>query len=115
MAINEDEYFLLRDDQLERGLGREHGLSRRDVVKLGAAGALALAAGPALRSATARAQAPAGPIVKPLPPEWFIPLGTNAETRWEAMRGEGYLTPAAKIFVRNHTATPRITPGHGAW
>ena len=35
-------------------------------------------------------------------------LGTNAEMRWEAMRGEGYLTPAAKFFVRNHTATPLI-------
>jgi DMSO/TMAO reductase YedYZ molybdopterin-dependent catalytic subunit len=108
MTIREDDYFRLRDEQLEHRLGREQGLSRRDLVKLGAAGALALAAGPTLRTAAARAQAPAGPIVKPLPPEWFTILGTNAEMKWEAMRGEGYLTPAAKFFVRNHTSTPRI-------
>ena len=35
-------------------------------------------------------------------------IGTNAEMRWEAMAGQSYLTPAARFFVRNHTATPRI-------
>ena len=109
MAAREDEYFRLREEQLDHRLRRGHGLSRRELVRLGAAGALALAAGPALRAAPARAQAAAaGPIVKPLPPEWFIPLGTNAEMRWEAMRDEGVETPAAKFFVRNHTATPVI-------
>jgi DMSO/TMAO reductase YedYZ molybdopterin-dependent catalytic subunit len=49
-----------------------------------------------------------GPIVKPLPPELFIVHGTNAETRWEAMSGQGHLTPADRFFVRNHTATPLI-------
>ncbi|HYI17164.1 MAG TPA: sulfite oxidase [Solirubrobacteraceae bacterium] len=107
MSSLEDDHFRLREEQLARRLRREHRLSRRELVKLGAAGALALAAGPGLRPAPARAQA-ATPIVKPLPPEWFIPLGTNAEMRWEAMADEGVLTPAEKFFVRNHTATPAI-------
>ena len=47
-------------------------------------------------------------IVKPLPPEWFIQLGTNAEMRWEAMRDQGYTVANERFFVRNHTATPRI-------
>jgi DMSO/TMAO reductase YedYZ molybdopterin-dependent catalytic subunit len=34
--------------------------------------------------------------------------GTNAEMRWSAMRGQGYLTPIDRFFVRNHTSTPRI-------
>lgn len=45
-------------------------------------------------------------IVKPLPPEWFIRRDTNAETRWEALRGTGHHTPNELFFVRNHTATP---------
>jgi DMSO/TMAO reductase YedYZ molybdopterin-dependent catalytic subunit len=47
-------------------------------------------------------------IVKPLPPEWFIRHGSNAEMRWESVRGQGYLTDTERFFVRNHTATPRI-------
>ncbi len=76
-------------------------VSRRDLLKLGTAGALSLALPRA-----AWAGAPA--IVKPLPPEWFIDYGSNAEMRWEAMRREGVVTPAAKFFVRNHTSTPAI-------
>jgi DMSO/TMAO reductase YedYZ molybdopterin-dependent catalytic subunit len=49
-----------------------------------------------------------GPIVKPLPPELFTVFGTNAETRWESLRGQGYHTPIDRFFVRNHTATPAI-------
>ena len=56
-------------------------LSRRSLIRAtAAAGALAgtaSVAGPALR---AHAGAPA--ILKPLPPEWFVDFGTNAETRW---------------------------------
>jgi DMSO/TMAO reductase YedYZ molybdopterin-dependent catalytic subunit len=53
------------------------------------------------------------PIVKPLPPELFVVHDTNAEMRWEAMRGQGYHTPTDRFFVRNHTSTPLIDPG--AW
>jgi DMSO/TMAO reductase YedYZ molybdopterin-dependent catalytic subunit len=105
---DEHEYFATRDEQLGRRLQREHGVSRRELIKLGAAGSLLLAAGPLWRASAAAAQAPAGPIVKPLPPELFIPIGTNAEMRWEAMAGQGYLTPSDRFFVRNHTSTPLI-------
>lgn len=49
-----------------------------------------------------------GLIVKPLPTGLFLDHGTNAEMRWEAMRGQGYLVPADRFFVRNHTRTPLI-------
>src|SRR3954464_12506343 len=86
---------------------RRHHLSRRGLLRLGGAGVLAGAVGPLLPQ---RALAFDSPIVKPLPGELFIPRGTNAEMRWEAMRGQGYLTPTDRFFVRNHTATPEIDP-----
>ena len=82
-------------------------LSRRSVIRAtAAAGALAgtaSVAGPALR---AHAGAPA--ILKPLPPEWFVDFGTNAETRWDSVDTKRYLTDQARLFVRNHTVTPTI-------
>ncbi|WP_237774094.1 sulfite oxidase [Actinosynnema sp. ALI-1.44] len=58
---------------------------------------------------TSAAQASAASsIVKPLPPELFEVYGTNAETRWEALSGQGFLTPVDRFFVRNHTSTPLI-------
>jgi DMSO/TMAO reductase YedYZ molybdopterin-dependent catalytic subunit len=107
---DEAEYFDTRDEQLARKLEREHGLSRRQLLKLGAAGSLLLAGGGFVRSSRAFATPAATPIVKPLPPEWFVPIGTNAEMRWEAMADEGYLTPIEKFFVRNHTATELVDP-----
>ncbi|WP_327046456.1 molybdopterin-dependent oxidoreductase [Microbispora sp. NBC_01189] len=50
-------------------------------------------------------------IRKPLPARLFAVHGTNAETRWEALRGEGDLTPDRLFFVRNHTSTPLIDAG----
>lgn len=52
-------------------------------------------------------------IVKPLPATDFVVHGTNAETRWEALRDTGSLTPISKFFVRNHTSTPVLDGG--AW
>ncbi|MGW4896648.1 sulfite oxidase [Kitasatospora sp. NPDC004240] len=53
-------------------------------------------------------------IVKPLPAEWFVPRGTNAEMRWDALRAGGERTglhiPVERFFVRNHTSTPLIDP-----
>ncbi len=47
--------------------------------------------------------------VKPTPAEALIGVdGAGYETRWEAMKGKGYLTPNELFFVRNRTATPRI-------
>src|SRR6185312_8340235 len=80
--------------------GEARGFSRRDLLKLAAAAGV-------LGGTTAAAD-PAGPIVKPLPPELFTVLGTNAEMRWAAMRDQGHLVPVDRFFVRNHTSTPRI-------
>ncbi|MBO2461910.1 sulfite oxidase [Actinomadura violacea] len=85
-------------------------LSRRGMLRLSAGAGLGAAlgtAGAVPRPAFAD-PAPATGIVKPLPPELFVPQGTNAEMRWEAMRGQGHLTPVDRFFVRNHVATPRI-------
>ncbi len=80
--------------------GDAHGFSRRDLLKLTAAAGVL--------GATTAAADPAGPIVKPLPPELFTVLGTNAEMRWSAMRGQGHLVPVDRFFVRNHTRTPAL-------
>ncbi|MFD6420206.1 sulfite oxidase [Streptomyces sp. NPDC060194] len=89
--------------QWREGEARAGGVSRRAMLGLlaaaGAAGAVPLAA-------PARAAAAEPTIRKPLPPEWFVPRGTNAETRFEALRGTGHTTPNERFFVRNHTSTP---------
>ncbi|CAL9626904.1 hypothetical protein SUDANB21_05998 [Streptomyces sp. enrichment culture] len=88
------------------GEARADGVSRRRLLTLlaaaGTAGALPLSAPVPARAADGDT------IVKPLPPETFVRHGTNAETRWEALRGIGHHTPNGLFFVRNHTATPRI-------
>ncbi|MGH3241463.1 MAG: sulfite oxidase [Spirillospora sp.] len=83
--------------------------NRRELLRLSAgaglgAGLLAALGPPSAAAATADGDG----IVKPLPPDLFIPHGTNAEMRWEAMRRQGHLTPADRFFVRNHSATPLI-------
>ncbi len=90
---------------------RRHGLSRRDLMRLFAVGAGAAAMGsvPGLGGSIARAQeAAASPIIKPVPQNLFYIHGTNAETRFEAFKGTGYLTPNELFFVRNHSSTPLI-------
>src|SRR3712207_2136472 len=81
--------------------GRARGFSRRDLLKLTAAAGVAGTLGPASPAAAAD-----GPIVKPLPPDLFKVLGTNAETLWPALRDVGYHVPIDRFFVRNHTSTP---------
>ena len=72
-----------------------------------------------VRPARGPSAGPGGrPLAKPLPAEHFLDFtdgeyGYNAETSWEAMAGEGYLTPNEKFFVRSHAPTPRIHAG--AW
>ncbi|MFC6016126.1 sulfite oxidase [Plantactinospora solaniradicis] len=113
---DEGAYDRLRLGQWLRGEARGDGVSRRDLMRL-AAGvgvplvASQLAAVP-MASAARAAQAPAaaGPILKPLPAELFQVHGTNAETRWEALFGQGYLVPIDRFFVRNHTQTPVLDP-----
>ncbi|MER5844986.1 sulfite oxidase [Streptomyces prasinus] len=98
---DENAYDRRRLRQWITGDATAGGVSRRRLLTLLAATTAATAlpgAGPA------RAADPT--IVKPLPPEWFVRRGTNAETRWEALRGTGHHTPNELFFVRNHTATP---------
>ena len=89
-------------------------VTRRDLLKLAAAGSLPLIAPRIAWGQTAP------PIVKPLPPEWFVVHGTNAEMRWDAARRLGHLIPSERFFVRDHTRTPSIDPAtwrltvHGA-
>ena len=89
-------------------------VTRRDLLKLAAASSLSLAVP---RGAWAQT---AAPILKPLPPEWFVVHGTNAEMRWETVRRLGHLIPNERFFVRDHTRTPAIDPNtwrlqvHGA-
>ena len=79
-------------------------LSRRNLLRASAGAGL----GATILTSSAGQAFADDPIVKPLPPELFTVYGTNAETKWEAMRGQGYLTPTDRFFVRNHTRTPLI-------
>ncbi|MFD1826623.1 sulfite oxidase [Mumia zhuanghuii] len=95
-------------------------LARRDVLRLGGGTAAALVAARTVGSGAAAATpspltspftpAVAGPILKPLPPEWFVTYGTNAEMRWDSVDPRRYLTATERLFVRNHTTTPTIDP-----
>ncbi|MGH1562710.1 molybdopterin-dependent oxidoreductase [Mumia sp. DW29H23] len=91
--------------------------ARRDVLRLGAGAAAALVAARAVGGSPAAAvtapsapatAVPSGPILKPLPTEWFTPFGTNAEMRWDSVDPRRYLTAPERLFVRNHTSTPVI-------
>lgn len=106
-------------DWIERQARRE-GWSRRAVLKIIGTAVSALVAGarmppsalaaPSRRTNRLMPQADSGvPILKPLPPEWFINYGGNAEMRWDTV-DFGYLTPVERFFVRDHTATPLIDP-----
>ncbi|HEY7043648.1 MAG TPA: molybdopterin-dependent oxidoreductase, partial [Nocardioidaceae bacterium] len=48
--------------------------------------------------------------MKPLPAEYFVNYGTNAEMRWSSVYDQGYLTSNDRFFVRDHTRTPIIDP-----
>lgn len=115
--LDEAGYDGLRLTQWRTGQARADGLSRRDLLRLSAGAGLAAIAGLAMpaRPAAAALVGPStidstitGPIVKPLPPELFYDYGSNAEMRWEAMTGQGYLVPVDRFFVRDHTSTPLI-------
>jgi DMSO/TMAO reductase YedYZ molybdopterin-dependent catalytic subunit len=103
----EEVYDCERAERLARAAKRDGGVSRRDLLARAALGAAALG-GLAGAARPQPARAATGPIVKPLPPEWFIPFASNAEMRWDALRDQGYLVPNERFFVRNHTATPLV-------
>ena len=111
-SFDEGRYDSTRLAQWEAGRARGDGFSRRTALRLSAG--LGLAAVPVLGGGSAAAAhfdepaVAAGPIVKPLPPELFTVFGTNAETRWDALRDVGYRVPIDRFFVRNHSSTPTI-------
>ena len=117
MTIDERLYDRRRLRQFLDGTARADGIDRRALLRLlaagGALGAAAATVGAPGARAAGRATAgtaddPAPGIVKPLPEDAFVVHGTNAETRWSALRDTGYHTPNELFFVRNHTATPTI-------
>jgi DMSO/TMAO reductase YedYZ molybdopterin-dependent catalytic subunit len=95
-------------DTTSRDRSHETRLSRRTVLALAAAGAGATATS-AFPDASFAADAD-GPILKPLPERYFTVFGTNAEMRWDSVDPRRHLTPQPRLFVRNHTLTPRIDP-----
>ena len=98
----------MRTEQLFRVLERQRGYSRRELLRLGAVG-IPLLAGFARLAAPRAARADNGsPISKPLPPQYFVTFGSNAEMRWDAVAGLGYEIPNDRFFVRDHTGTPII-------
>ncbi|WP_320777588.1 sulfite oxidase [Streptomyces sp. CRN 30] len=118
--LDEHAYDRARSVQWLAGAARTPGTTRRDMLRLATAAGLVTAAVPGTaRAAAARDGAAvtttptttAAGIVKPLPPELFTVRGTNAETRFDALRGTGLLTPADRFFVRNHTTTPLLDAG----
>jgi DMSO/TMAO reductase YedYZ molybdopterin-dependent catalytic subunit len=78
--------------------------TRRGLVAAASVGAGLLA----IPGAAQRAWAGAPAILKPLPPQWFIDYGTNAEMRWDSVDSRRYLTPQERLFVRDHVSTPTI-------
>jgi DMSO/TMAO reductase YedYZ molybdopterin-dependent catalytic subunit len=111
VTVDEQAYDRARLRQWLDGAATGRGLSRRELLRAAALGSAALgvaAAGARIPARAAEPPPPAGPILKPLPPELFTVFGTNAETKWEAMRGIGYHTPTDRFYVRNHTSTPLV-------
>lgn len=82
-------------------------VDRRSLLALPAVGAAGVAAA-RLGVLDAPAQAASPAILKPTPPETFVDFGTNAEMRFSAVDPRRYLTTQPRLFVRNHTRTPRI-------
>ncbi|RZU76596.1 DMSO/TMAO reductase YedYZ molybdopterin-dependent catalytic subunit [Micromonospora kangleipakensis] len=117
LSQDEVEHDAHRTRQWLAGGARCDGVSRQELLELGVAMAAVTAAAEE-REPVAVTRAPVGvdpgagavaaPIAKPLPPQLFRRLESNAEMRWEAMAGQGHVVPNDRFFVRNHTVTPRL-------
>jgi DMSO/TMAO reductase YedYZ molybdopterin-dependent catalytic subunit len=120
---NEGVYDSVRFSQWRSGRARTDGMSRRGLLRAFGGAGLALAGAGQLAGGSARAQVTAraatrqattsGPILKPLPADWFYvyessSIGANAEMRWEVMKDKGYLVPTENFYIRDHTSTPLI-------
>ena len=103
---DEEQYFETRAEEWEHS----RGLSRAQLLKLGAAVPLLAGASRLLSADTAGAARLADPpIAKPLPPEWFVNFGTNAEMRWDPLRPSVTDAERALLRPRPH-GTPIIDP-----
>ena len=107
---DEKAYLAARAEQLAARMESE-GVSRKKLLQL-VGNALPLLAGarPLAKAGPASEWTHGSPIRKPVPPEWFVPFGTNAEMRWDSLADGGYEIPNERFFVRNHTATPLVDP-----
>jgi len=108
------EELATREEQLLPKIQSEHGLSRRQLLELSAASALALpflggfarVASAAQRTRRTIVNGFGNPFVQDTPPDQFTILGTNAEMRWDAAKGLPYTIPNDRFFIRDHTASP---------
>jgi hypothetical protein len=110
--MDERRYDAAGVEQWVAGQASGTRFTRREFGRLAAA--MSVAAGAVLTPAPGYADPTPEPIVKPLPPDLFTERGTNAEMRWEAMAGQGYLEPPDQFFVRNHTPHAVAGCGHAA-
>lgn len=108
MGHDERDYDRRRLTQWSRGPANPHGLTRREFLHRTAGVGLVAGVGAAPMGSPSVGAAQPPPILKPTPEDLFYLRGTNAEMRWEAMRGHGYAVPVDRFFVRNHTRTPTI-------
>ncbi|MDQ4104906.1 MAG: sulfite oxidase, partial [Actinomycetota bacterium] len=95
--LHESDYDRERFEERVWKLARDRDIGRRRFFELvGLAGAGSFLAGcgwldaPANSTATTGTPAVPSPWVKPIPEDKFIIHKTNAEMRWEQMRGRGY-------------------------
>jgi DMSO/TMAO reductase YedYZ molybdopterin-dependent catalytic subunit len=111
---HEGVYDAVRMRQWLAGKARTDGMSRRALLRaFGGAGLAVAGVGRAGAGRAARAAASSGPILKPLPADWFYvyessSIGANADMRWEVMKDKGYLVPVGNFYIRDHTSTPVI-------
>ena len=49
-------------------------------------------------------------IDEPIPEKFFVPMGSNAEMRFENMADRGYTVPNSLFFVRDHEASVAVNP-----
>lgn len=93
------------------------GVSRRIFLGLlatgGAAGVLAACAPKVVTQTVTASPAPSpAPSSRlfhgPIPDQFFIPIGSNAEMRFDVMGNRAYQTPSSMFFIRNHSSSPLI-------
>ncbi len=116
-SLNEEQVEALWHKARDSGMPR-----RRFLILLASSGAAAVLAActpaatptpaptPTPTPTPAPSPSPAPPaqlIYEPIPPQFFVPLGSNAEMRFELMANRTYQMPDSFFFVRSHSWTPQ--------